>query len=92
MPFTYYTPLQILRRSYTPDSFTLSESFDPISTQGMCVSKFYLLCRFVLISPQERWAEIRDSLTAGQEKNRKHHMPLFPEDSSPVRPPKRSRK
>ncbi|KAL4078350.1 hypothetical protein V8B97DRAFT_1914943 [Scleroderma yunnanense] len=75
-PFTYYTPPRTLGCSYTLDSFTLSKSFDPVSTQVMC----------------ECWAAIQDSLTTGQESNRKHHIPLFSEDSSPVRPPKHSHK
>ncbi|KAI6137602.1 hypothetical protein BKA82DRAFT_4282983 [Pisolithus tinctorius] len=65
-----------IRRTFTPDSFAGSETFDTVSTQLLC----------------ERWAQIREGLIAGQENNKRCRMPVFSEASTPTPPAKRFRK
>ncbi|KAL4061781.1 hypothetical protein V8B97DRAFT_2027117 [Scleroderma yunnanense] len=52
-PFPTWVPGPSFKRSFTPDSFAGSETFDSISTQVIC----------------ERWAKIQQDLIAGQERN-----------------------
>ncbi|KAL4063513.1 hypothetical protein V8B97DRAFT_1876784, partial [Scleroderma yunnanense] len=53
-PLPTWVPGPSFKHSFTPDSFTGSETFDSISTQVIC----------------ERWAKIQQDLITGQEKNR----------------------
>lgn len=62
-----------LRRTFTPDSFAGSETFDTVNTQLLC----------------ERWAQIRERLIAGQENNKRCRKPIFSEASTPTPPSKR---
>ncbi|KAI6145142.1 hypothetical protein BKA82DRAFT_995026 [Pisolithus tinctorius] len=65
-----------IRRTFTPDSFAGSETFDTVSTQLLC----------------ERWAQIREGLIAGQENNKRCRVPLLSEASTPTPPTKCFRK